>query len=193
MADKVDENTTTEKIEETSPRIQVVNFAVELPPSALQGLDEPLPQMPAPADNLGVVGTITLLNQSAIIWFGWGRMAREESRNTGRGVPKLGQVVVAMPRNKYKGAFSDSHESSCSQLIGGQEEDQLICGNMAARLSQKLGYPIIVSGGLCSLQTEQMEPLLSGIDRTTAAQRAAAFTEREVARLLQEHTTRFPK
>lgn len=185
MTDTIKEEMAAKEIEEISPRIQVINFAVELPPIALQRLDEPSPQLPAPTDNIGVVGTITLLNQSAIIWFGWGGMVRDESSSTGRGVPTLGQVVVAMPRTKYKGAFSDSHDSSCSQLIGGSEEDQLICENMAARLSQKLGFPIVVCGGLAS-QTDQTESLLAGVDSATAAQRAAALTEREVAHILKE-------
>jgi len=187
MNDATNDNTTQVTVEEQSPRIKVINFAVELPPSALQGMDEPAPQMPTPADNVGVVGTITLLNKSAMIWFGWGQVtpARDESSITARGVPTMGQVVMGMPRTKYSGAFSDSHESSCSQLVGGQENDCLNAMAMASRMSQKVGYPIIVSGGL-STETEMMESLLSGVDHATAAQRAAALTEREVARILQE-------
>lgn len=176
-----------ENVKELEPRIQVIHFAVELPPSALQGMDEPAPQMPTPADNVGVVGTITLLNKSAMVWFGWGRLLPADGADssiTARGVPTMGQVDVGMPRTKYSGAFSDSHESSCSQLIGGNDDDCL----QAARLSQKIGYPIIVSGGLSS-QTEMMASLLSGVDPATAAQRAAALTEKEVARILQEHKT----
>jgi hypothetical protein len=192
MTDVVEsEKMAAENVKELEPRIQVIHFAVELPPSALQGMDEPAPQMPTPADNVGVVGTITLLNKSAMVWFGWGRLlpsAGGDSSITARGVPTMGQVAVGMPRTQYSGAFSDSHESSCSQLIGGNDDDCLQGTAMAARLSQKIGYPIIVSGGLSS-QTEMMASLLSGVDPATAAQRAAALTEKEVARILQEQKT----
>lgn len=191
MADATEAKTTGATIEHMSPRIQVINFAVELPPSALQGPDEPSPQMPTPADNVGVVGTITLLNNSAMIWYGWGRLvpasgASDESSNPGRGIPTMGQVVMGMPRTKYSGAFSDSHQSPCSQLVGGLDNDCVNANAMASRLSQTVGYPIIVSGGLSS-ESEMIESLLAGVDHATAAQRASALAEREVARILLEH------
>ena len=175
----------SQDVEEVSPRIQVLHFAVELPLTAMQGFDEPAPRVPVNVGDMGVVGTITLLNKSAMIWFGWGRI-QHQSDKTARGIPIMGQVVIAMPRTTYKGAFANSHESSSSQLVGGGEEDQMIGGQMACRLSQRLGFPIIVS---CCLASEgvQMETLLSGLDRSSVAQRAAALAEREVARLLTEH------
>ena len=170
---------------EAQPRIKVLHFAVELPPSAMQGYDEPSPRTPVPSGDSAVVGTITLLNKSAMVWFGWGRIQQQHADQvTANGVPTMGQMVVAMPRTKYKGAFA--HESSCSQLVGGQEEDEIMGGQMATRLSQRLGYPIFVS---CSLSSgEGMdETLFSGLDSSTVAQRAAALAEREVARLLQKN------
>ena len=167
----------------------MIHFSVELPPSALQGPDEPVSKMPAPTDNVGVVGTITVLNKSALIWYGWGRLipaTTDKSSVTANGVPSMGQVVMAMPRTKYSGAFSDSHESSCTQLVGGLENDCLNANAMASRLTQKVGYPIIVSGGLSS-ESEIVESLLAGVDHDTAAQRASALLEREAARILLEH------
>jgi hypothetical protein len=188
MADFLSEEVKSEDVEEVSPRIQVLHFAVELPPTALQGFDEPAPRVPVHAGDVGVVGTITLLNKSAMIWFGWGRIQSNNSEKTlARGIPTMGPVVVAMPRTNYKGAFSDAHESSSSQLIGGGEEDQMIGGQMASRLSQRLGFPVIVSCSLSSSEGAQMETLFSGLDRTSVAQRAAALTEKQVARLLAEH------
>lgn len=181
----------TNKIEETPPRIQVIHFCVELPPSALQGPDEPVSKMPAPTDNVGVVGTITVLNKSALIWYGWGRLIpattdKSASNVTANGVPSMGQVVMAMPRTKYSGAFSDSHESSCTQLVGGLDYDCVNANAMASRLTQKVGYPIVVSGGLSS-ESEIVGSLLAGVDHDTAAQRASALLEREAARILLEH------
>jgi hypothetical protein len=187
MTDVLSEQVELQDVEEVSPRIQVLHFAVALPPTAMQGFDEPMRRAPVNFGDMGVVGTITLLNKSAMIWFGWGRIVEQrQSDRTARGIPTMGQVVIAMPRTTYKGAFANSHESSSSQLVGGGEEDQMIGGQMACRLSQRLGFPIIVS---CCLASEgvQMETLLSGLDRSSVAQRAAALAEREVARLLTEH------
>lgn len=190
MADVLSDQVISQDVEEVSPRIQVLHFAVGLPPTALRGFDEPAPRVPVHAGDVGVVGTITLLNKSAMIWFGWGRLQNNNSEKTvARGIPPtMGPVVVAMPRTDYKGAFSDAHESSSSQLIGGGEEDQIIGGQMASRLSQSLGFPIIVSCSLSSSEgAAQIETLFSGLDRTSVAQRAAALAEKEVARLLTEH------
>jgi hypothetical protein len=181
------EQVKSQDADEVSPRIQVLHFAVELPPTALQGFDEPAPRVPAHAGDVGVVGTITLLNKSAMIWCGWGKMQSNNSEKTvARGIPAMGPVVVAMPRTNYKGAFSDAHDSSSSQLIGGGEDDQMIGGQMASRLSQRLGFPIIVSCSLSSSEGAHMETLFSGLDRASMAQRAAALAEKEVARLLAE-------
>jgi hypothetical protein len=178
-------------IDEVPPRIQVIHFSVELPPSALQGPDEPVSKMPTPVDNVGVVGTITVLNKSAVIWYGWGRVVpaattTDKSSLSANGVPVMGQVVMAMPRTKYSGAFSDSQESSCTQLVGGIDNDCLNANAMASRLSQKVGYPIVVTGGLSS-ESEIMQSLLAGVDHATAAQRATATAEREIGRILLEH------
>lgn len=185
MSDVISEQVKPQDVEEVSPRIQVLHFAVKLPPTALQGLDEPTPRVPVHVGDMGVVGTITLLNKSAMIWFGWGRVQSQPDK-TARGIPTMGQVVIAMPRTSYKGAFANGHESSSSQLIGGGGEDQMIGGQMACRLSQRLGFPIIVSCCLAS-EVAQMETILSGLDRSSVAHRAAASAEREVARLLTQH------
>ena len=185
MTDAISEQVKLQDVEEVSPRIQVIHFAIKLPPTALHGFDEPTPLVPVSVGDVGVVGTITLLNKSAMIWFGWGRIQSQPDK-TARGIPTMGQVVIAMPRTTYRGAFANGHEPSSSQLIGGGEEDQMIGGQMACRLSQRLGFPIIVS---CCIASEavQMETIFSGLDRSSVAQRAAALAEREVARLLAEH------
>lgn len=178
-------------VEQLSPRIQVINFAVEIPPSALQAFDEPMPRLPVPLGDLGVVGTITVLRKSAMIWLGWGQIRKTDhtpsltQQQEARGIPTMGQMVVAMPRTKYKGAFSGDAASSTSQLVGGDEDDQLIGSSMASRLSQRLGYPVICSCCLSS-QGGQVDTALSGMDRSSIAQRAAALAERKVAQLLTQ-------
>eukprot|EP00557_Chaetoceros_sp_GSL56_P003757 CAMPEP_0176495414 /NCGR_PEP_ID=MMETSP0200_2-20121128/10637_1 /TAXON_ID=947934 /ORGANISM="Chaetoceros sp., Strain GSL56" /LENGTH=287 /DNA_ID=CAMNT_0017893277 /DNA_START=250 /DNA_END=1113 /DNA_ORIENTATION=+ len=89
----------------------------------------------------------------------------------GTGMPVMGPLVVAMPQRHYKGAFGSTGitssrnsttssasngsnmrermESPSSQLIGGDQELEIMLGNtMAMRLAQKVGKPVYVS---CSL------------------------------------------
>ncbi len=100
----------------------------------------------------------------------------------------MGPMVVAMPRTKYQGAFSSDATSgtSCSQLVGGDScDDQMILHQMASRLSHKLNMPIFVSGDLSSHTHAVLgEELLSGLDPSVVAQRAAALAEREVSRIV---------
>ena len=69
-----------------------------------------------------------------------------------KGTPTMGQLVVAMPRTSYKGAFgTNDREASCSQLIGSvSNEDQMLGNQMASRLSTKSGMAIFVSCQLSS-------------------------------------------
>lgn len=127
-----------------------------------------------------VVGTITLLPNAIMVWIGWGRQDHHEppqpqrqrqeeeesdgalktSKNIGTGMPVMGPLVVAMPQRHYKGAFGTSSRamrsefsssSPCSQLIGGDQELEVMLGNsMAMRLAQKVGKPVYVS---CSLSS----------------------------------------
>jgi len=64
-----------------SSLVRILPFALSLPPSALQGWDEPvieedkqqLPQISVGGE-VGVVGTVTMMGKSAIIWLGWGKL-----------------------------------------------------------------------------------------------------------------------
>lgn len=100
----------------------------------------------------------------------------------------MGPVVVGMPRTKYQGAFSDGREGTCSSLVGGDScDDQVLTSQMASRLSQRVGLPIFVSGDLSSNYHVVLgDELLSGLDPSLVAQRAAALAEREVGRLLKD-------
>lgn len=99
---------------------------------------------------------------------------RQNPPQIGTGMPIMGPLVVAMPQRHYKGAFGSTStsysnyssscsssptttrmtnamrmESPCSQLIGGDQELEIMLGNsMAMRLAQKIGKPVYVS---CSL------------------------------------------
>ena len=93
----------------------------------------------------------------------------------------MGSVVVGFPRTQYKG--SGSGEPACSQLLGGDSEDQILGWQMAGRLSQQLGYPIFVS---CALFAADPPEWMAGLDKAVITQRGAAMAERKVRQLLKE-------
>mmetsp|Transcript_24934 Transcript_24934/g.54689 ORF Transcript_24934/g.54689 Transcript_24934/m.54689 type:complete len:229 (-) Transcript_24934:469-1155(-) len=197
-----------ETLDLEEPVIKTIPFAVGLP-SSLTCFN----------NQNGIVGSIILMGRkSAMIWVGWGLLDTsfatatsiakngddEPSNNKndkpsssfGTGTPTMGQLVVAMPRTNYKGAFSStsSKEASCSQLVGSaSSEDQMLANQMASRLSSRSGMAIYVS---CQLSSSSSVvgaggggALDSGSDGPEAdmlSQRAAALAEKEVWRILQE-------
>ena len=184
---------TTEEEEEViavtqlpTARIRVQSFAVALTSGVLQGLDKPTHHsscmVPLLSDDAGIVGSITSFKNSAMIWMGWGTIQQNEQPPSG--IPNMGQLVVAMPRTKYTGAFAGAGEASSSQLVGGDSEDQMLAAQMGTRLSTKLGYPIFVS---CQLyDNANQQEWMVGLEKSTVTQRAAAVAERKVRLLLQE-------
>jgi hypothetical protein len=75
-------------------RISVIPFAVSLPISTLQGLDEPAPKgnpVALVGDN-GVVGTILLLNNAVQVWVGWGKIRLGSSPLQPQGVTPCGML-----------------------------------------------------------------------------------------------------
>jgi len=166
--------------------IRVECFAVGLTSSVLQGFDEPHIIRTMHDDTVGIVGTITLFKNSTMIWMGWGKIQQNCTQAPQMsGVPSMGQLVVAMPRTKYKGAFSDEGGASTSQLVGGDSEDQILGAQMASRLSTTLGYPIFVS---CHFNAADNLEWMAGLEKSAVTQRAAALAERKVRLLLQDYS-----
>ena len=103
----------------------------------------------------------------------------------------MGQVVVSMPRTNYKGAFGKgSNEPSCSQIIGSaNSDDQMLATQMASRLSIRSGMAVFVSCQLSSSSAGgDVDSSTWGaeMDGDLAAHRAAAMTEKEVWKILQQ-------
>ena len=100
----------------------------------------------------------------------------------------MGQLVVAMPRTNFKGAFgTGSKEPSCSHIIGSESsDDQMLASQMASRLSLRSGMAVFVS---CQLSSGSHDPesWLSGMDSEMVSHRAAAMAEKEIWRILQEN------
>lgn len=95
----------------------------------------------------------------------------------------MGPLVVAMPRTQYQGAFSAEREASSTKLVGSDAEDEeLLCRQMASRLSTKLGVSVLVSGSLAKTPG----PSAQGLDQDTMQHRAAALAEQEIYRLLKD-------
>lgn len=153
---------------------KVIPFAVEVP-------DSP--------ERKCIVGTVTMMNtKMAMIWMGWGSSTTFEkdvdtSQGVGCGLPRLGPVVVGMPRTKYQGLGGD--EPACSQLIAGMDEEEMMLGwQIAARLSKKLGIPIYcacsLSDGLGSSQSFDFNKMSDGM----VTIKACALAEKEVERII---------
>jgi hypothetical protein len=197
------ENVQEEDIIEISPpQIPVIPFAVALPTSTLQSWDDPSPPkgnaVSLMGDN-GIVGSIVLLNNSVMVWVGWGTLQLPSSSllfpglpttipdsnsGFGKGIPTMGQLVVAMPRTNYKGGSSNTtnNDASCSHLIGSaNSDDQMLASQMASRLSTRSGKAVLVS---CQLSATQNE-WTAGLDSEMISHRAAAMAEKEIWRILQ--------
>lgn len=59
-----------------TPNIPVIPFAVSLPSSTLQDFDDPVPKtstISIVGDN-AIVGSIVVLNNSVMVWVGWGNI-----------------------------------------------------------------------------------------------------------------------
>mmetsp|Transcript_10439 Transcript_10439/g.30678 ORF Transcript_10439/g.30678 Transcript_10439/m.30678 type:complete len:253 (-) Transcript_10439:729-1487(-) len=146
----------------------------------------------------GVVGTVTFLGKnSAMVWFGWGDLIEENGdtgggegcRKTvtnnvalGAGLPVMGPLSMATPRNKYSGAFSEKESPSTQLVAASSDEDMVASLQIASRLSSRVGWPVLVS---CSLHSDVagMEGMGAGRGGSLS-QRAAALAEREACRIL---------
>lgn len=98
-----------------------------------------------------------------------------------------------MPRTKYS-SFGSADETACSQLVGGQSEEEMMMGwQMAGRLSKKVGWPVFVSSSLVGSLMNNTDGSgdvgdLDGniMGGSMVAIRAAAYAEKEVARIILE-------
>jgi len=151
----------------------------------------------------GVVGTITLRGQSAIVWFGWGDIEAGEATSAvkevngvlsvGNGKPPMGSLALSMPpvirngRPRLDGVPT-------TQLLGGSSEEDMILGHqISARLAKRVGWPIFVScsfsglggdsGGGATGGQDAMAPPSAGFE-DSLPQHAPALAEREVSRIL---------
>jgi len=100
----------------------------------------------------------------------------------------MGQVVVAMPRTNYKGAFgTGSKEASCSHIVGSANSDnQMLASQMASRLSTRSGMAVFVSCQLASAEEDASESWRTGMDSEMISHRAAALAEKKIWSIMQE-------
>jgi hypothetical protein len=195
-----------ETVDLDEPILPIIPIGIALP-SSLSSIGEN-----------GIVGSIIILGKkSAMVWISWGTLdatAKESSdvdtnqsfSSFGKGTPTMGQLVLAMPRTDYKGAFATgSKEASCSQLVGSSSsEDQMLTNQMASRLSSRSGMAIYVSCQLSSSNTntggssggpgpdggEGFHQFASGMDLEMLSHRAAALAEKEIWKVLQKHQSK---
>jgi hypothetical protein len=143
---------------------------------------------------VGVVGTITLRGQSAIVWFGWGTVERKDNdksdnnssiSSVGTGRPPMGSLSLSMPASTRIGPSIPT-----SQLLGGSSEEDMMLGQqISARLAKRIGWPVFVScsfsdhGGGDSRQDGISPSMAAGFDDSTMP---AVLAEKEIARILME-------
>eukprot|EP01083_Nonionella_stella_P290813 989502_1 len=182
--------------------MSVVNFCVEIPAALLGG------DFGSGSGQRGIVGTITFLNtKSCMVWVGWGDIIDSDTdgsntTNASCGMPPMGPMCVAMPRTKFAG-MSCADEAPCSQMIGGENEEEVSMGtSMACRLAKKVGIPVFVS---CSLERGNgnnaasgggggaggngaMDDLQGIVDMGALAltQHACSLAEKEIGRIVLE-------
>jgi len=142
---------------------------------------------------VGVVGTITILRTSIMVWIGWSANSMDEDekgmissigsvteikRRDKSNNPIMGPLAIAMPRTTY----NKNPQQATSQLIGGDsEEDQMLGHQISCRLSKKLNCPVLVS---CSLSISRNVIGGAFVADEFIAHRAAAFAEKEIGRLV---------
>ena len=174
------------EVSPSSPNMKTIPFVVDLPASVMQGLNEPsVPDFfKAALGNAGVVGNILVLGNAANVWIGWGNVQQgmKDEPVQATGVPDMGPLVTAFPRTKYGGAFGNDGNPATT-LIGGNPEDHRLSTQMATRLSQKVGAPVVVS---CCLNDGEPKEWMAGRDRVAIAQRAAALAENRARSILRE-------
>ena len=166
-----------------SRNIHVESFSVETTDSQL-GFD-------IEGSNKVIVGTVTFFNKSAMVWLGWGEVEDERrgvekeiggnisSTSQATGIPSMGPLVVAMPRSKYAGLGSND-EAPCSQLIGGDNEEEMMLGwQMANRLTRKVGWPIFVSSSFYNKDSS-----IKGFGDDSSFLHGAAMAEKKVAEII---------
>ena len=189
-----------ESIDPAENAIQIIPIGIALP-SALSSIG-----------GNGIVGTIVIMGgRSAMVWISWGLLNTAEEKRSdvgqnpmfasfGKGTPNMGQLVVAMPRTNYKGAFATGlKEASCSQLVGSlSSEDQMMANQMASRLSTRSGMAIYVSCNLSSANTNgsgrpsphgggDSIPISSATELEMLSHHAAALAEKEIWKILKTH------
>ena len=147
------------------------------------------------SSGVGVVGTITLRGQSAIVWFGWGTVERKDNdksdnnsriSSVGTGRPPMGSLSLSMPASTRIGPSIPT-----SQLIGGSSEEDMMLGQqISARLAKRIGWPVFVScsfsddgGGDSSRQDGISPAMAAGFDDSAMP---AVLAEKEIARILME-------
>jgi len=186
-------NDAVEVISSDKPCMKMIPFSVAIP----EGLDYLDPDG-APSSNTSsastVIGRITILGSSIMIWMGWNLPQNQSNSNTIR--HELGPLVIAAPplTSKYTKA---STSSSSSQLIGSNsDEDQMLALQISTRMSKIIGIPVLVSTSLHSMSEHTIEQQMGGMaignDENGQGSltsgplviRAAALAERKIKKLL---------
>lgn len=93
------------EIKEQPAKLEILPFAVRLPPSALRGPGEGAttvnPALAAVLHDTGVVGTITVMRKAVMIWFGWGKLEAENAVTEGESSSSSGEFCLHRGYQEY--------------------------------------------------------------------------------------------
>ncbi|KAL9179915.1 hypothetical protein ACHAXT_007885 [Thalassiosira profunda] len=179
--------------------VKIIPFCVPLS-SSLAGAAA-APSSPAADPGVGLVGTVTLRGQSAVVWFGWGALEEgdagdfvteaEGAVSVGNGKPPMGPLALSMPPI-HRGGRPRPDEVPTTQLVGGSSEEDMMLGHqISARLAKRVGWPVFVSCSFGGRGEDSGGSATGGGDAASSTgyddsmtQHASALAEREVSRIL---------
>ena len=191
--------TESKPIEPTAPMIQIVPFSIPIPEDH-NSLDMDPNTLSHQRADKKVVGTITFMKSSILIWMGW-EIASSSSSSSSSSSPVMGPLVIATPA-----LASYKSDPSSSLLIGSNsEEDQMFATQLSKRLTKLFCKPILVSSSLHSTMNNIEMMTLNGgggggggsngmdeasfmddDERQLFIMRASVFAERKIKELMQQ-------
>ena len=154
-----------------------------------------------------VVGTITLMGSSIMIWMSWDFASANNSKNNRNAPPQMGPLCIAAPapsfqRQRQRQRGKSSSSPSSSQLIGSHsDEDQMLALQMSTRMTKLVEKPVLISSSLYSMAEHTIEQQMGGmaisssdginnnqggITAAPLVMRASALAERKVKSILLE-------
>jgi hypothetical protein len=101
-----DNSQTDDVLMEMKARTEVIPFAIALPPSIVQGPDDP-PLLQRNAahllfENKGMVGTIIVMPKSIMVWVGWGILTTRDTSTNVSNANSTDELSLQVGTGEYR-------------------------------------------------------------------------------------------